>query len=248
MKLTLAVLCTLIASPALAAPACPQFFADGQPPTLLNQKLEARTTTLCNDAYAVLASGVTRGALWSAEHLTTDSLAKAAKVKRAGTFHAETRLPVKDRAQLKDYVRSGYDRGHMTPSGDAPTSVAQQQTFSLANMVPQVGTLNRGAWERIETAVRRMAREAGELYVVTGAAFQGDNLQSIGSGVLVPTSTWKAVYGPRTGAAGAYICTNVAAPSCSTVSIAQLIVAVGVDPFPTLSDATKQATIALPMK
>ena len=54
----------LLAAPALAfaqAPACPQLFAGAQPPALLNPKLEQRTKLLCNDAYSVLASGVTRG-------------------------------------------------------------------------------------------------------------------------------------------------------------------------------------------
>src|SRR3954447_4392998 len=37
--------------------AWPQFFAGGQPPTLTNSRLAQRTTLLCNDAYAVLASG-----------------------------------------------------------------------------------------------------------------------------------------------------------------------------------------------
>jgi len=77
----------LLAAPALAfaqAPACPQLFAGGRSPALLNLKLEQRTTLLCNDAYAVLASGVTRGALWSAEHPTADSLEAARGTPREG--------------------------------------------------------------------------------------------------------------------------------------------------------------------
>ena len=51
-------------SPAQAA-ACEQLFAGGQAPALLNARLAQRTTALCNSAYAALASGVTRGRLWS---------------------------------------------------------------------------------------------------------------------------------------------------------------------------------------
>ncbi len=43
--------------------ACPQFFVGGRTPALLNPRLGQRTTLLCNDAYAVLASGVTRSDL-----------------------------------------------------------------------------------------------------------------------------------------------------------------------------------------
>ena len=106
----------LLVTPALAhaqAPACPQLFAGGQPPALLNPKLGQRATLLCNDAYAVLASGVTRGALWSAEHPTAASLDAARDTPREGQFHAEERLPPGDQARLEDYRRSGFDRGHM---------------------------------------------------------------------------------------------------------------------------------------
>ncbi len=104
------------AAPALAcphAPASPPLCAGGRPPALLNPKLEQRTTLLCNDAYAVLASGVTRGALWSAERPTAGSLDAARETPREGQFHAEERLPPGDQARLEDYRRSGYDRGHV---------------------------------------------------------------------------------------------------------------------------------------
>ncbi len=120
-------------APALAfaqAPACPQLFASGQPPALLNPKLGQRATLLCNDAYAVLASGITRGALWSAEHPTAASLDAARTMPREGQFHAEARLPPGDQARLENYRRSGFDRGHMVPSGDLPDAKSQQQTFS----------------------------------------------------------------------------------------------------------------------
>ena len=64
------VICLMLAfcAPSLAqVSTCAQIFVDGQPPGLLNAKLAQRTTELCNDAYATLASGVTRGPLWSAE-------------------------------------------------------------------------------------------------------------------------------------------------------------------------------------
>ncbi len=195
----------------------------------------------------MLASGITHGALWSAEHPTAESLAAARSTPRQGAFHSDDRLPPDYQAQLDDYRRSGYDRGHMTPSGDMPDDQAQQQSFSLANMVPQTPALNRGLWERIESAVRGLAVREGELYVVTGPAFQGQRLQSIGpDAVLVPTSTWKAVYDPRAHGAGVYVCLNTQQPSCSTVSVATLARVVGVDPFPALPDAIKQTAMTLP--
>ena len=195
----------------------------------------------------MLASGVTHGALWSAEHPTATSLEAARGTERVNDFHPEDRLPVADQAQVEDYRRSGYDRGHMTPSGDMPDATAQDQSFSLANMVPQTPQLNRGIWEGIESAVRHLAQEQGELFLVTGPAFVGEELKSIGpDGVLVPSSTWKAVYDPRTGGAGVYVCKNTATPTCVVTSVAALVQAVGVDPFPALSPATKATAMALP--
>ena len=241
----LSTMALLAASPAVGQPTCPQFFAGGLPPSLAKASLGARTTLLCNDAYASLASGVTHGALWSAEHPTGASVAAASATVREGDFHPDDRLPFADQAQLADYRRSGYDRGHMTPSGDMPDETAQEQSFSLANIVPQTPRLNRGVWERIEAATRALASRDGEVYVVTGAAFAGQQLQSIGpDGVLVPSSTWKAVYDPLQGAA-AYVCGNTAMPTCTTVSIAALTTEVGIDPFPALSARVKDVAFSL---
>ncbi len=243
----LALLALAAPAPAVAqAPACPGFFPGGQPPALLNPRLAQRSTLLCNRAYAVLASGVTRGPLWSAERLTVASLAAARDTPRQGEFHPEARLPRADQAQLDDYRRSGYDRGHMAPAGDMPDEQAQQQSFSLANVVPQAGALNRGPWAGIEDAVRDLAVRQGELYVVTGPAFEGQALASIGRGVLVPSSTWKAVHDPRAGGTGAYVCGNTTTPACDTVSVAVLSRMVGVDPFPSLPARVKQTAMPLP--
>ena len=92
-----------------------------------------------------------------------------------------------------------------------------------------------------------LAQREGELYVVTGPAFAGQQIASIGpDAVLVPTSTWKAVYDPRTGGAGAYVCTNTATPTCQVVSVVALAQGVGVDRFPALPAAVKATAAALP--
>jgi endonuclease G len=111
--LLLAALCLSAAARGADAVRCPAFFAGGQPPALLNPRLASRTHGLCYDAYAALASGVTRGPLWSAEHPTRESLQAARGLSRVNLFHAEDALPVEDRAELADYLRSGYDRGHL---------------------------------------------------------------------------------------------------------------------------------------
>src|SRR3954447_3061978 len=95
---------------------CPQHFAGGTPPALLKPQLAQGTQALCYEQFAVLHSAVVRTPLWSAEHLTRDHIERAGVFKRNNAFHREPRLPPGDRAALADYARSGYDRGHMSPS------------------------------------------------------------------------------------------------------------------------------------
>ena len=73
---------------------CPALFAGGQPPALLNPRLAQRTRGLCYDAFAVLASGVTRGPLWSAEHPTAGTVSMTGNpVKLSGQVAAPPAAP-----------------------------------------------------------------------------------------------------------------------------------------------------------
>jgi len=237
----------LLASCAQAQPfPCAAEFAGGRPPALVNQRLAVGTRFLCNQDYAVLHSAVTRTPLWSAEHLTADQVEQARGVPREGEFHPDGRLPAGGRAELRDYARSGYDRGHMSPSGDMPTPESQQESFSLANMVPQAPELNRNLWEAIERATRGLAKREGQVYVVTGPVFQGQRLQQLRRSVLVPTSVYKAIYDPARGQAAAYLCPNTDAAGWQAISVAQLAQLTGIDPFPGVAIASAPLPLPTP--
>ena len=224
---------------------CPQFYAGGQPPVIAKAALKPRTQELCFHAYAVMHSGLSRTPLWSAEHLVRADIEAAQSLPRRDSFHAESRLPAGDRAELSDYARSGYDRGHMAPNGDMPDRTTQGESFSLANMVPQVHANNAGVWAGIEGAVRQLALEEGEIYVVSGPAFVGSDVQRIGN-VLVPTHLWKVVYSPRQRRAGAYVITNDTTREYSAVSIAQLEAMTGIDALPGMAPKIREAGMNLP--
>ncbi|CAO4143354.1 Endonuclease [Methylorubrum thiocyanatum] len=228
------------------APACPALFADGRAPALVNPKLADRAVPLCFEAFAVLHSGASRTPLYAAERLTRRSVSAARRVERADAFHDEDRLPEDDRASLADYVRSGYDRGHLAPAGDMPSATAQAESFSLANIVPQNRSVNRGLWAAIEESVRRLATERGELFVVTGPIFEGRSVGAIKGRVLVPTQLFKAIYDPRTGEAGAYLVANASGAEWHAVSLAALRDRTGLDVFPALPDAAKAKAMPLP--
>ncbi|KXV22035.1 endonuclease [Gluconobacter japonicus] len=233
--------------PHAAAAECSAFGGDGQLPVLTNAALGQQTVLLCNDAFAVLHSGISHGPLWTAEHLTEEGLEHSMQIGRVVRFfHADPRLSFEDRAELSDYHASDYDRGHMVCSGDEPSLRAQEQSFALSNVVPQTPELNEGIWTGVEMAVRRLAQREGELYVVTGPAF-GASVKTIGSHrVFVPSATWKAIYDPAEDGAGAYYCQNSSQPTCTIISIGALIQATGVDPFPSLPDEIRQTAMTLP--
>lgn len=194
----------------------------------------------------MLHSGVARTPIYAAEYLTRSSvIAAQALVTRDNRFHAETLLPRSERAELSDYTRSGYDRGHMAPSGNMGDTDSDYESFSLANIVPQAGRLNRTSWAELESYVRNLTVQLEEVYVVTGPMYEGKNLRSLKRRVLVPTSVWKAVYVPGQGA-GAWIATNKARSRWQVVPITTLIARSGVDPFPTLDLKTKARVPAFP--
>lgn len=238
-------LAVLAGTSVLADTACPQHFAAGQRPVVTNPKFQPRTQELCFKAYAVLHSGLTRTPLYAAEHLTRKNLKNAAKLSRKDSFHAEEALPESDRAELSDYERSGYDRGHMAPNADFASRKPQAESFSLANMVPQVHENNAGVWAGIEGAARQLASAEGEIYVITGPAFIGGKLKKIGN-VMVPTHIWKVIYSPAQQRAGAYLVTNDDTRDYAVVTVSKLEKMIGVSLLPGLPQQVRDAGMALP--
>ena len=236
-----------LAFPAWAITDCPQHYTGGTPPVIVKPSLQVRTQELCFEAYATMHSGISRTPLWSAEHLLRASVEAAEQLPRKDSFHPEPALLISDRAELSDYARSGYDRGHMAPNGDMPDRSAQAESFSLANMVPQVHANNAGIWAGIEGAVRRLAITEGEVYVVSGPAFIGERISSLKGRVLVPTHLWKVVYSPRREQAGAYLVTNDATRTYSALSVSELERLIGIEPLPGVSQQVRDSLMSLPV-
>jgi len=225
---------------------CANHFLDGQVPVITNPALAKKTAMLCFEGYAVTHSGISRTPIWSAEHLTARRIEEAQQLKRVNRFHAEEQLPPADRAELADYARSGFDRGHMAPNGDMPTENAQYESFSLANIVPQSPKNNQILWEGIEAATRNLALEDKDIYVVTGPIFEGNNLERLNGRVLVPTFVYKAIYDPARRQAAAYVTPNAPGMEYQTLSIAELEKRINVNVFPKLPAEIKAVKMNLP--
>ncbi len=245
VALSAALIAPGAAGAAGASTGCPSHYVDGRAPEIRNPKLANATRELCYGVFGVMHSGVTRTPLWSAENLRAENVAAAQGMKRDNDFHAESRLPRNQRAELSDYARSGFDRGHLAPNGDMPDKRSQRESFTLANMVPQDGDHNRHIWAPIEGEVRKMAKKEGQLYVITGPAFLGNNLRKVGN-VLVPSHLYKVVYSPRQKMAAAWFTENRAHADIQVIPVAELERIVGIEFLPSLSQQQKERMLRLP--
>ena len=224
----------------------PANYLGGIAPDILNTKLAAKARELGYDSFALMHSGITRTPLWAAEHLTRESLLSAQGLERHNDFHPEGKLPASERSELEDYKHSGFDRGHMAPRADMPTGQAQWQSFTLANMIPQNPDNNRHVWERIESAVRTLAKSRGELYVITGTLYIGSSVQRLNGRVFVPTNIYKIVYDPKAQKGAAYYVSNQQGDAWQVLSISEIETVAGINFFPKLSAASKQVKLQLP--
>ena len=216
--------------------ACPKFFANGTPPVVEKRPLQR---ALCYDAFAILHSGESKTPVFVAERLNRASIADTGE-KRTNRFFPDARLRSAERATLGDYSGSGYDRGHMAPAGDMPTAQAMAQSFSLANMVPQVPSNNRGVWAKsVESATRKYAsRATGDVYIITGPVYAPSIAlsPSIGPGqVRVPKYLFKLVYDEQENKAWAYWQENTNSSKASApISYSELVKRTGISFLPSI--------------
>ncbi|KAJ3040865.1 nuclease [Rhizophlyctis rosea] len=204
---------------------------------------------LYRKAYVASFNRANRNPNWVAEHLTARSLhhpptptnpptsvaslvdlSKLSDEADAGVpdrhksaFHEDLDIPRLFRAKLRDYLGSGYDRGHLVPAADVRDSQeAVDQTFLLTNISPQVGPgFNRGYWFHFENFTRSLTHEFDDVYVVTGPLYlpkkEEDGKFYVKYEVLgdppntaVPTHFYKVILGVKKNrqALGAFVLPN----------------------------------------
>lgn len=115
---------------------------------------------------------------------------------RSGSFYNDP--DVEGCPETYDYSYSGYDRGHMAPAGDMKWSKeAMRSSFSLANICPQVKSLNTGAWKRLEEKCRIWARADSSIIIVCGPILNDPIREFIGdTRVAVPKRFFKVILAP----------------------------------------------------
>jgi endonuclease G len=129
--------------------------------------------TLYREGYVICHDNTKKVPLWVSYHLTAAYLAAGTQKRSNFKFLPDPDLAPGQRAENKDYSKSGYDKGHMCPAADQsrnPTTM--KECFYLSNMCPQWPQLNRHPWEQLEVKVRALAAKYGEIWVIVGPVFE----------------------------------------------------------------------------
>lgn len=95
-----------------------------------------------------------------------------------------------------DHRDNNLTHGHICPAADNRWSkAAMNQSFLLTNMCPQDGSLNGGAWQKLEEKCRTWARLYNNIYIISGPIYNNGKFnRTMGrSKVAVPDGFFKIV-------------------------------------------------------
>jgi endonuclease G, mitochondrial len=161
--------------------------------------MPAADQILVNRHYVLGYSYYFRQAKWALEIIDPDNTG----LERSDSFRPDYRIPEMFRADLVDYTRSGYDRGHLVASANQrETELQNSETFLLSNMSPQKPKFNRQIWRQLEGKVRELDANPKilETYVICGPLFDFPRaVESIGTddpndvSIPVPHAYFKSV-------------------------------------------------------
>jgi DNA/RNA endonuclease G (NUC1) len=174
-------------------------------PVLSRASIYGPTDMVYRGGYVLQHSSIDKIPVWVAERVTAKQVSGSAT--RDDKFQPDPLLKPGARAELADYKRSGYDRGHQAPAGNQTRDAQlKAETFYLSNMCPQAPLLNQQAWRELEDFTRQWVKKFGTVYEITGPLFWDPKeddpatatgtvqFKVIGKGkVAVPTHFFKVV-------------------------------------------------------
>ena len=135
-----------------------------------------------------------RHPVWCAYHVAKDAKFDAGT---RPSFRIDRSVPAAPRPD--DYVKSGYDRGHMAPNYAIMTRYGEDErrkTFLMSNIAPQTPALNRGVWREVEHRIADLwAARYGEIWVVVGCISPqpGSGGTVGGTDIDVPTAFYQVI-------------------------------------------------------
>lgn len=111
---------------------------------------------------------------WVAWHLSGEDLGES---RRSDKFAPDKTLPPQWYAVKKNdykFPSYGFDRGHVCPSADrTSSSLLNEETFLMTNMLPQSPDCNRIVWKDLESYERELVLQGYELYIFAGGFGSG---------------------------------------------------------------------------
>lgn len=185
----IAIFLFILSSNSLADDFCKSQLPFGTPKVMVDWK--TNTALLCKTAYATLNDMDAKIPVWTAYVLTPEHAVGCEK--RSNDFDPDPSVPIM--ALPNDYDNSGYDRGHLANDADMSwDKVVERESFLMTNMAPQTPKLNRGAWKRLEVAIRHWSVTYGHSYLIyAGPIYSTKEDKKIGKGVVVPQEFFKIV-------------------------------------------------------
>ena len=166
------------------------YLAFGDPSGATTRGADPNNYLMVNTAYALSYNNSRGTPNWVAWRLTESDLGD---VGRSGDFQPNEELPpMWNVVTPSDYSRSGYERGHICPSGDRSSDAEQNSlTFLMTNIAPQTDDLNAHVWEKLESYARGLVKRGHvDLFIIAGVYGENGRLKRK---VTVPTNFWKII-------------------------------------------------------
>ena len=137
---------------------------------------------------------------WASWHYTPSDTGSSGR----GNFAVDTSLPPGFyQVRTTDYTGSGYDRGHMCPSGDrTANATVNADTFLMSNMIPQAPDNNQGLWADLENYSRAIAA-SNECLVICGPEGFGSAVTASAGQIPIASNVWKIIVAVPLGAGDA---------------------------------------------
>lgn len=123
------------------------------------------------EGHIVSYDGRNRNPHWVYHKLTTTAV-ETKFSREECDFQEDPLIPEAIRATKKDYLGTGFDRGHLVAAADSSSEKALENSFFLTNIAPQAPAFNRGYWKRVENHVRDLTKEYRTVHVFSGPLYK----------------------------------------------------------------------------
>lgn len=157
---------------------------------------------LCRVGYAIGYNNNLKSAEW-VSYVLDRELTEG--VERLDNFRVDPDIETQFQTTPEDYEEPVYHQGHLANSESIDqTAKANDETFYMSNMTPQLPGHNTGIWKGLENRERKWANKRGQVIVMSGPVYH-EEYETIGNNVPVPSAYWKVIYDPVAKEAIAYL-------------------------------------------